>query len=101
MLVVDGVDVMEVREAAAYVGRTPETVRRWVWSQRVSSVRRGNRLLIPKHELDAALGRSSGPSAGPVPSLREWAAGVPRLRVGPGSAADLVIEDRWSDDHSR
>lgn len=100
MLVVDGVDVLEVREAADYVGRTPETIRRWVWSRRVGSIRRGNRLLIPRHELDAAVGRST---VAPKPmSLREWAASVPRGdNRSTDSAAALVIEDRWSDDHGR
>ncbi len=44
-------------KAADYVGRTPETVRRWVWSGRVSALWRGNRLLIARAELDAAVSR--------------------------------------------
>ena len=106
MLLVDGVEMLEVRAAADYVGRTPETVRRWVWSGRVSSVRRGNRLLVPRSELDGAVAPRH-PSTPPVtPSLGEWAARVPRRqsratgRTAP-TAADLVRVDRESDDHGR
>lgn len=95
----NGVEVLDVREAATYVGRTAETVRCWVWSGRVPASRRGNRLLIARRDLDAAF--FGEPSPYPV-SLREWAASTPRRSDGSaGSAAALVAEDRWSDDHGR
>lgn len=97
MLMVDGVDVLDVRQAAQYVGRTPETVRRWVWSGRVAAVRQGNRLLIARSELDAQL---SGATTEQM-SLREWARSVPRPAPGTAeTAASLVLEDR-DDDHGR
>lgn len=96
MLILDGVDVLDVREAADYVGRTPETVRRWVWSGRVSALRQGNRLLIARSELDAAL---SGGATEQM-SLREWARSAPRSTGTADTAASLVLEDR-GDDHGR
>ena len=82
--------MLDVREAASLVRRTPETVRRWVWSGRVHAVKSGNRLLIPRAELEAAVGRE------PVQrSLAEWAAALPSGRPG-DSAADLVLADRRS-----
>lgn len=102
--------MFEVRAAAVYVGRTPETVRRWVWSGRVSSIRRGNRLLIARPALDAAAGRDgSGADAGSPgrkaagPTLAAWAASVPSPRGTAGTsaatAADLISDQRWLDDH--
>ena len=38
-------DFVDVRQAAALIGRHPETIRRWVWSGRIAARRRGNRLL--------------------------------------------------------
>lgn len=89
MMVVDGVEVLPVREAAAYAGRTAETIRRWVWSGRLTARRQGNRLLVDRRELDALL--QTTPAA-PPPTLREWAAALPSGR-GP-SAAALVLDDR-------
>lgn len=87
MMVVDGVEVLDVREAADYVRRTPETVRRWVWSGRLSARRKGNRLLVARHELDALIG-----PAAPL-SLGAWASALPGAATG-GTAADLVLDDR-------
>lgn len=88
MMVVDGVEVLAVREAAAYAGRTAETVRRWVWSGRLPARRQGNRLLVARRDLDALL---QTPDEAPL-SLREWAAQLP---AGTGrSAAELVLDDR-------
>ena len=73
--------------------RTPETVRRWVWSGRLVARRHGNRLLVPREDV---LRLSRGDRTG-VASLRAWAAEAASMgRCGnPGqSAADLVINDR-------
>lgn len=86
--------VLDVRSAAALVGRHPETVRRWVWSGRLPAHRRGNRLLVTREDLEAAAGGAA------TTSLAEWAeraraARGPARAGGSGrSAADLVIEDR-------
>lgn len=88
MMVVDGVEVLAVREAAEYAGRTAETVRRWIWSGRLRARRQGNRLLVARRDLDVLL---QAPAGSPL-TLREWAAQLPR---GEGSsAAELVLADR-------
>jgi excisionase family DNA binding protein len=90
---------LDVRSAAALVGRHPETVRRWVWSGRLPARREGSRLLVLRTDLEAMMGAS--PSMG----LAAWAELARAAREGAGaagsgrSAADLVLEDR--EDRSR
>jgi hypothetical protein len=96
MVQMTGVDLLEVRQAAVLAGRTPETVRRWVWSGRLAARKQGNRLLVARGDVLALVG-SAEPDR-PVPTLAEWAESVHRLRpsgvVTGASAADLVLEDR-------
>jgi excisionase family DNA binding protein len=95
MVVIDGVEMLEVREAASLVGKTPETVRRWVWSGRIHAVKRSNRLLLPRDEVWAAAGGGDRASAR-QPSLREWAAEAAKTSQHRRavSASDLVLADR-------
>lgn len=88
--------MVTVREAARLVGRSPETVRRWVWGGELSSERRGRQHLISRAELEAvAAGRGR-----PLPlSLAGWAEEARAAFEATGakslpSAADLVLEDR-------
>ena len=90
MMLVDGVEVLDVREAAHYVGRTPETVRRWVWSGRLVATRSANRLLVRRSDLDALTGRQDQPM-----TLGQWAALLPTVTAKTRrSAVDLIQEDR-------
>lgn len=88
-------DLLEVRRAAALVGRHPETVRRWVWSGRLPARRSGHRLLVARADVEALVRHEVL-----VPTLAEWAdrAAATRDRRSQAasgrSAADLVIEDR-------
>lgn len=61
------VESLTVREAAARVGRTEETVRRWIWSGRLAATKRGNTLFIDEDDLPAAgdIGRPSYPRTDP------------------------------------
>jgi len=98
MIVVDGVEMIDVREAAALVGRTPETVRRWVWSGRVPARRSGNRLLLDHGEVLATVrGARAVGSTRSSRTLAEWVgladAREPRGRRGV-TARDLVLDDR-------
>lgn len=103
MLTDQGVDLLEVREAAAIAHRAPETIRRWVWSGRLDAQRRGNRLLVARSDVERlAQGSSHGLATDteqPL-SLREWDDMVKASRrSGPlpavgASATDLVLEDR-------
>lgn len=76
---------------ARLVGRTPETVRRWIWTGRLTAVKRGNKLYVARSELGGLV--SSGEVA---ESLAEWADRARELARGGSvaSAADLVLEDR-------
>jgi len=88
--------MLGVRAAADLVGRHPETVRRWVWSGRLSARREGSRLLVARRDVEALAGTGRAPAV----SLAAWAdrarktleqsAAADQRR----SAADLVIEDR-------
>ena len=84
---------LTVREAAAEMGRTPETIRRWVWSGRIPARKRGNRLVVSRDDLDRAAGTAS------TLSLAAWHGRLTAKRSQdtrpPGlSAADLVLDDR-------
>lgn len=89
MLMLNGVEMLDVQEAARLVHRSPETVRRWVWSGRVSHIKQGNRLLIPRSALTGESGAAS--------TLTDWLgqrrAVLGTVRSG-HSAADLVLQDR-------
>jgi hypothetical protein len=86
-------DDMDVRSAARLAGRTAETIRRWVWSGRLSARRRGSRLVVSRGDVEAL----AGPRKGSV-SLGEWASlaeeAMRRGRRRGASAADLVMEER-------
>ncbi|HET7683728.1 MAG TPA: helix-turn-helix domain-containing protein [Marmoricola sp.] len=107
MIVIDGVEMVDVREAARLARRTPETIRRWVWTGRISSTKSGNRLLVPRAAVladarssAASSGVSSAASSGPG-SLAEWGREVAAAFDGVhgSTAADLVLDDR--EDRSR
>lgn len=91
MMVIDGVEMVDVQEAARLVRRTPETVRRWVWTGKLSSVKQGNKLLVPRAEV-----RVEESPAGERADLASWAQRLGCLPAGkPGAtASDLVFEDR-------
>lgn len=88
-------EMVDVRQAAALVGRHPETVRRWVWSGRLAARREGNRLRVSSSDLMVVAG-----APGEVVGLEEWSKRARRARDAIGvsgsgrSAADLVLEDR-------
>ena len=92
MLVVDGVEMLEIREAAVIVQRTPETVRRWVWSGRLRASKSANRLLVAREEVERMVTERSHPL-----TLAEWAEQAQAV-LGQGkpgtTASDLVLADR-------
>lgn len=94
MMVVDGVEMIDVHEAADLVHRTPETVRRWVWSGRVPAVKKGQKLFVPRRAVLAATGAElPNPDR---PTLREWADSIVPSpdSTQRSSARDLVLDDR-------
>ncbi len=88
-----GGDELDVNAAARLAGRTAETIRRWVWSGRLTARKRGNRLVMARRDVEALAGDRERSL-----SLAEWARlaeAALRGRRGPHrSAADLVIEGR-------
>lgn len=96
MIVVDDVEMVDVREAARLAGRTSETIRRWVWNGRLTATKQGNRLLVPRDEVLAVAGGQAREAAAPRLTLAEWEARVATSRTGTAgtSAADLVQDDR-------
>ena len=85
--------MLTVRDAADEVGRTPETIRRWVWSGRLPASKRGNRLTVARDDLERVAGRAFGSD------LAAWADQLAAQRaagaqVETRSAADLVLADR-------
>jgi excisionase family DNA binding protein len=103
MLVVDAVEMVDVREAAVIAGRDPETIRRWIRAGRLTAQRQGNRLIVPRSQVERLAG-STGPTH--ALSLAEWAEIVAQHRdteaatsrtpadVASTTAADLVLGDR-------
>jgi hypothetical protein len=93
-------DLLDVRRAAALVGRHPETIRRWVWSGRLAARREGNRLLMARRDVEALAKKGVN-----VAGLAEWADHARAARAisgasrSGGSAAELVIEDREHRSH--
>src|SRR2546421_439833 len=89
--------MLDVNEAARVAGRSPETVRRWVWSGKLAAQRRGRRLMVSRDDLSAHIADHNRAEASLT--LAEWAAGARRPFVasgGParGSAADFVLAAR-------
>ncbi|HVB77210.1 MAG TPA: helix-turn-helix domain-containing protein [Candidatus Nitrosotalea sp.] len=87
-------DELDVITAAKVAGRTPETIRRWVWAGKLSARKRGNRLVVRRGDLEALAAVGGEPTL----SLPEWAKlaeDALRRHGGPYcSAADLVLEER-------
>ncbi len=87
--------MIDVKEAAGLVARTPETIRRWVWSGRLQAERQGRRLLVSRDDVLRMGGRSAD-GAQPL-TLREWAVEARLAQEAGGgavTASDLVVADR-------
>ncbi|MBJ7607831.1 MAG: helix-turn-helix domain-containing protein [Candidatus Dormibacteraeota bacterium] len=92
MTVERDLELLDVRQVATRVGRSAETIRRWIWSGRLAAQKQGNRLLIQRADADRVI------AGRPQLSLAEWVAereeqqqGTPRRQR---SAADLIMDDR-------
>jgi len=91
--------MLDVRETARLAGRTPETVRRWIWSGRLTARRHGNKLLVARHAVEDLTRDTGTPVAA---TLADWARSVEKQRragalgtaAAGASAADLVLDDR-------
>jgi excisionase family DNA binding protein len=95
MISVDGREMVDVHEAARLAGRTAETIRRWIWTGRLTSVKHGNKHLVAR---DAVVGLASTRES----AWDRWLARATATRSGSigASAADLVLEDRAERSHA-
>jgi excisionase family DNA binding protein len=103
---------ISVRDAARRIHRSPETVRRWIWSGRLPATKRGNTYYVDVMQLEgiavemgitgiaghgghgdgADPATQSGRLAAWLTELAQWKSG---LAIQPReTASDLVIEDR-------
>jgi hypothetical protein len=90
----DDQDLIDISQAAALVRRHPETIRRWVWSGRLSARRRGRQLLVAGSDVCSLAGVSTAIGFRQwADEARAWQASTAAAPSG-RSAADLVIEDR-------
>lgn len=55
--------LLNVRDAAAYLGATIWFVRTLAWEEKVKAVKFGNRLLFPREELDSFIERAKAGAA--------------------------------------
>jgi len=91
VIVIDGVEMVDVREAAELSRRTPETIRRWVWTGRLDAVKNGNKLFVRRADVSASAAQQRDGEL----SLREWERRLSRQGAGSGATArDLVLDDR-------
>jgi excisionase family DNA binding protein len=99
------VEELTVREAAVRVGRSPETVRRWIWSGRLPATKRGNTYYVDVIHLErlvAEMNATSWHGESSRPGLAAWLAEVDQWRATlarsgsarAATASDLVTEDR-------
>lgn len=90
-----------MREAAARVGRSEETVRRWIWSGKLPAVKRGHVYYVDVSHLDGVVVDVVGVTEHKPYTLGDWVAEVRAWKAGLGApphsgGADLVVEDRWA-----
>ena len=98
-----------VQEAARRVKRSPETIRRWIWSGRLPATKRGNKYYVDVMrlrevavEIAGTAWHSPEPDVGQdmaawVDKVDRWTTGLRAAgnRVGRrNTSSDLVIEDR-------
>lgn len=100
-----------VREAAKRVHRSPETIRRWIWSGRLPATKRGNTYYVDVMRLEGIAvemgitlyhggNDQTGAVTGGTHRLDSWLAELERWkdtisnRATRETASDLVIEDR-------
>ena len=95
-----------MREAARRIHRSPETVRRWIWSGRLQAAKRGNTYYVDVMQLEgiaAEMGitwvgteatAGSGRLAAWLEELDQWKSGLATRPAAKQTASDLVIEDR-------
>jgi excisionase family DNA binding protein len=77
---------LTVPEAARRAGRSPETIRRWIWSGRLPSEKVGNQHVIESETLDALVETPGTPDGGAISDVPgdagEWLRKVAAINEG-------------------
>ena len=75
--------LLTVPDAARRVGRSPETIRRWIWAGRLPSEKVGNQHVIDSDALDALVGADEASDDAPLADVPgeagEWLRGIAEL----------------------
>ena len=103
------IEEITVQEAALRVNRSPETIRRWIWSGRLPATKRGNKYYVDVMHLREVAVEIAGTAwhsperdiggdmAAWLDKIDRWTAGLRAAgnRIGQReTSSDLVIEDR-------
>lgn len=98
-------DELTVREAARRVGRSDETIRRWIWSGKLPARKLGNTYRLLARDVDTVARGAPAPPRpdedrpAHQPSLGDWLDRVEEWQAGNGitkrqGAWRLVVQDR-------
>ena len=92
-MVVKSDDLITVREAARIVGRTTETVRRWIWDGKLPAQKLGNQLFVHRPDLTMLTdGQRKGEVAEQRALLERIKANRERIRRRIGGTVDILDE---------
>lgn len=80
-------ELLSVREAAKTAGRTPETIRRWVWDGKLPAQKLGNQLFVRRADLEKAQAMRAA----------EGGAAYPQAPSRPRSINDPVTDQEVAD----
>jgi excisionase family DNA binding protein len=82
------VEQVTVQEAARRVHRSPETIRRWIWSGKLPAAKRGNKYYVDvihlqqvAVELDTAASAWHGSKRDHPQALQDWVESVDRFQA--------------------
>ncbi len=92
-MVVKTDELITVREAARIVGRTAETVRRWIWDGKLQAQKMGNQLFVRRADLSQlTTGQRKGDAAEQRALLGRIKANRERIRRRIGGTVDILDE---------
>ncbi len=90
-MVVKSDDLITVREAARIVGRTTETVRRWIWDGKLPAQKMGNQLFVRRADLTPLAGGAyEQTTSGGKDVLEELRANREKIAQRLGGTLDII-----------
>ena len=96
-----GAEEVTVQEAARRVNRSPETIRRWIWSGKLPATKRGNKYYVDVIHLEEVVveldtGARHSPEREQAQSMRDWMESVDRRKAelqGGETRERLTVEE--------